>query len=108
MVNKKSSIYHVHANRTADLVVEKQAAYGDSFGKAGAVLSLLYPEGIPPDKMDDALTIVRVVDKLFRIATKKDAFGENPWQDILGYAILAVARGKPGQVVILKEGERVI
>ena len=31
------------------------------------------------------LAITRVVDKLFRIANRKDAFGENPWQDIAGY-----------------------
>ena len=37
------------------------------------------------------LAITRVVDKLFRIANKKDAFGENPWQDIAGYGILGTA-----------------
>lgn len=73
-------------------VGEKQAAYGDSFGKAGRVLRELYPEGIKPEQLDDALTIARVVDKLFRIATKKDAFGESPWKDIMGYALLSVVR----------------
>lgn len=76
----------------AKLVTEKQAAYGDSFGKAGRVLRELYPDGIKPEQLDDALTIVRVVDKLFRIATKKDAFGESPWKDIMGYALLSVVR----------------
>jgi hypothetical protein len=37
------------------------------------------------------LAITRVIDKLFRIATKKDAFGESPWRDICGYAILGIA-----------------
>ncbi len=74
------------------VVAEKQAAYGDSFGKSGAVMRILYPTGIPPEKLDDALTIVRILDKLFRVATDKDAFGESPFKDILGYALLAVAR----------------
>lgn len=74
------------------LVASKQAAYGDSFGKSGQVLRILYPDGIPPEKLDDALTIVRVVDKLFRIATARDALGEDPWKDIAGYALLSVAR----------------
>lgn len=78
------------------VVVEKQAAYGDSFGKSGAVLRVLYPNGISLKQLDDALTIVRVVDKLFRIATDKDAFGESPWKDIVGYGLLAVARSKAG------------
>jgi hypothetical protein len=74
------------------LVAEKQAAYGDAFGKAGQVLRVLYPEGVKPEQLDDALTVVRVVDKLFRIATNRDALGENPWRDIAGYALLSVAR----------------
>lgn len=79
------------------LVEEKQAAYGDSFGKSGEVLRLLYPNGIAPAQLDDALTVVRVVDKLFRIATKKDAFGESPWRDIAGYAILSIRRDEAAQ-----------
>ena len=75
-----------------DLVKTKQAAYGDSFGKAGAVMLALYPDGIPIEKMNDALTIVRIIYKLFRIATKKDALGENPYRDIAGYALLAIGR----------------
>lgn len=74
------------------LVQQKQIAYGDSFSKAGSIMSILYPGGIPAEKLDDALTMVRVLDKLFRIATAKDAFGESPWQDICGYALLSTAR----------------
>lgn len=84
--------YQVKAGEIASLVSEKQTAYGDSFGKSGQILLTLYPDGIKPEQMNDALTVVRVVDKLFRIATKKDAFGESPWRDIMGYALLAVER----------------
>ena len=37
------------------------------------------------------LGITRVIDKLFRIANRKEAFGENPWEDIAGYGLLGVA-----------------
>lgn len=80
------------ASKIGNLVSKKQAAYGDSFGKSGAILRVLYPTGIPVEKFDDALTVVRVIDKLFRIATDSKAFGENPWQDIAGYALLSVVR----------------
>lgn len=73
------------------LVEEKNAAYGNSFGQANKILETLYPQGIKPDQYLDLLAIVRVIDKLFRIANKKDAFGESPWRDICGYAILGVA-----------------
>ena len=73
-------------------VLAKQKAYGDSFGRAGPIMRILYPEGISPDKMDDALVVVRILDKLSRIATHRDAFGEDPFRDIVGYGLLAVAR----------------
>lgn len=81
------------------LVATKQEAYGDSFGKSGEVMRILYPDGITADKLDDALTVVRVLDKLFRIATDKDALGESPWRDIAGYSLLAVARSEKGDSV---------
>jgi hypothetical protein len=74
------------------LVEKKQQAYGDSFGKSGAVLRILYPNGVPPEQLDDALTIVRILDKIFRVATDRDALGESPYRDIVGYGLLALAR----------------
>lgn len=71
-----------------ELTQMKNLAYGDSFEKSGELLKLLYPKGIHPEQYRDALAIVRVIDKLFRIATRKDAFGESPWKDIAGYGIL--------------------
>lgn len=74
------------------LVQTKQKAYGDSFGKSGAILRILYPDGIAPEQYDDMLATIRVIDKLFRIATDRDALGEDPWRDVTGYGILAVVR----------------
>jgi len=73
------------------LVDEKNAAYGSSFAECHKILNVLYPEGIKPEQYTDALAIIRVIDKLFRIANKKDAFGESPWKDIAGYALLGIA-----------------
>ena len=73
------------------LVQEKNSAYGDSFGQSCRILEVLYPGGIQPNQYRDALAITRVIDKLFRLANKKDAFGESPWRDICGYSILGVS-----------------
>jgi len=70
------------------LVEHKNKAYGNSFTKAHAIIKILYPHAIEPSQYDDMLALIRILDKMFRIATQKDAFGENPWQDIAGYAIL--------------------
>lgn len=83
--------YEEIGQQVGQLVDEKNAAYGSSFAESHKILSVLYPDGITPEQYTDALAIIRVIDKLFRIATNKDAFGETPWQDIAGYAILGVA-----------------
>lgn len=83
--------YEKIAAATGRLVQEKQKAYGDSFNRANEVLRVLYPNGVAPDQYRDFLAITRVIDKLFRVATDKDALGENPWKDIMGYALLSVA-----------------
>ncbi len=77
-----------------DLVARKQTAYGDSFGQSGAIMKILYPNGISSDQLEDALAIVRILDKLFRIATDKDALGESPYRDIAGYGLLGAARSE--------------
>jgi hypothetical protein len=80
--------YEELGKEIGELVDKKNAAYGDSFRKSGNILREMYPQGIKPDQYDDVLAIIRIIDKMFRIATNKDAFGENPWRDIAGYAIL--------------------
>ena len=70
-----------------ELVAKKQEEYGDSFHQCGKILKILYPNGISPDQYIDALGIVRVIDKLFRVANGKKG-NENPWMDISGYGLL--------------------
>ena len=74
-----------------DLVAEKQKQYGDSFGRAGDVLKVLYPDEIKPDQYDEMLSITRVLDKIFRL-TEGDQGDESAWQDIAGYALLGVRK----------------
>ena len=77
------------------LVYDKQLAYGDSFGRSGECLRQMFPEGIKPSQYDDLLTIARILDKLFRLANDPRAFDENPYRDIVGYAILGMNRHNP-------------
>jgi hypothetical protein len=77
--------------RIGALVQVKNDAYGSSFATAGAAFRLLYPNGLRPEQYDDMLLLARIWDKLMRIATDRDALGENPFQDIIGYGILGVA-----------------
>lgn len=91
-VKNTDSTFKRIGEEIGNLVAEKQFAYGDSFSKSGKVLEILYPNGVSVNNYSDLLTITRVIDKLFRIANKKDAMGENPWKDIAGYAILGVWR----------------
>lgn len=73
------------------LVASKNVCYGDSFSRSGEMLKILYPNGVQPSQYRDFLTVTRVIDKLFRVATRKKAFGETPWRDIAGYSLLSLA-----------------
>ncbi len=70
-----------------ELCHEKSKAYGDSIQSSAKIMKTLYPNGVPVESYMNVLVIVRIIDKLMRIATDKDAFGESPFKDIAGYAI---------------------
>lgn len=74
--------------RIGRLVDEKNRVYGESFKKSADFLKLLYPNGIKPEQYGDLLGLIRIFDKQMRIATAKEALGENPWEDISGYGFL--------------------
>lgn len=74
----------------AELTADKNEAYGQSFYVSGQILGLLYPDGVQPEQYGDMLAVARIIDKLGRIATRKDAFGESPFKDIAGYGLIGV------------------
>ena len=81
------------ATGIGELVQEKNKAYGSAFDKAGDFLRLLYPDGIKPDQYKDMLCIIRVFDKLMRIATSYEGTEEKKveaYSDMGGYSILGL------------------
>jgi len=78
------------AEATAVLVESKDAAYGNSFDVAGEFLKTLYPHGIKPEQYGDMLALVRIYDKMKRIASGDSS--ENSWGDITGYGLLGQRR----------------
>lgn len=84
----RGAFYADTGTRIGELVQRKNEAYGDSFTRCQEVMRSLYPEGITVEQYANALAIVRVVDKLFRIATASPKCDENPWEDIADYGIL--------------------
>ena len=96
MDNVTQNKYIQPAVELAVLLGQKQQAYGDAFGSMEAIFKILYPNGIQPYQYGDLLTVVRMLDKVFRIANMppegKDLMGEEPYKDIAGYALLALER----------------
>jgi len=88
MADKIQGKYEEKGAEIGRLVDTKNKAYGSSFEKCPDYLLLLYPNGVKPYQYVDMLALVRDFDKNMRIATNKDALGENPWQDKAGYALL--------------------
>ncbi len=83
---KKDLIYG-KCELLAGLVAEKNAAYGNSWATSGRILRILYPMGVPVDAYEYMLLLVRMLDKMGRIATG-GGDREDPWGDIAGYGIL--------------------
>lgn len=81
------------AESIGKLVADRNKTYGDSFGRSGDIMRILYPAGIKPEQVDDALTLVRILDKMFRIANGQL---DDSYKDIAGYGILGHARFEAG------------
>lgn len=79
------------AEKLGSLLELKNKAYGSSFENTSKILSVLYPEGIPVDQYARVGLIIRILDKLNRIATNNDPTGEDPFMDIAGYGILGAS-----------------
>ena len=63
------TVYEEVSEKLGQLVAQKNAAYGSAFDRSGEILRILYPNGIRPEQYTDALGVIRVIDKLFRIAS---------------------------------------
>lgn len=89
-----------------ELVEHKNKAYGSAFDRAGDFLRVLYPEGIKPEQYKDMLCIVRVFDKLMRIATSYEGTEEkkvDAYSDLMGYGLLGLRASLQEQEIVKKE-----
>jgi len=78
------------AKRLGKLLVEKNRQYGNSYIIVPNIMKELYPNGIPVESYGDALTIIRLLDKICRrAANNPDAIED--WRDIGGYGVLKQA-----------------
>lgn len=81
------------AHEIGNLTADKNEAYGNSAASVGAILKILYPLGIPPEAYGNAMLIVRILDKVSRIANGAPGF-----RDIGGYGVLgALINDEPKQ-----------
>lgn len=76
------------AQEIAAITEQKNQAYGNSYHRCHVMLTELWPDGVPVSDYKKLLAVARIIDKLFRIANDENAFSEDPWRDIAGYAIL--------------------
>ena len=77
------SDYEKLGKKIGEIVTKKQESYGNAFEKSSEVVKVLYP-----NQYVEMLTVLRIIDKLFRVATDKDNHNEDPFLDIAGYGLL--------------------
>ncbi len=75
-----------YAKELGEVVAAKNEQYGNSVVTSARVLEVLYPSGVTTDQYQDLLLVVRILDKLSRIAHGADT--EDPYADIGGYGVL--------------------
>jgi len=78
------------------LLGHKNASYGSSAFVVGRFFSLLWPQGIPPERMRDSFILGRIFDKIMRIAHAPSALQEDPWTDLAGYALIGAVASSRG------------
>ena len=78
----------------AIVVEEKNREYGSAFQKVSHILSILFPNGIPTNKYHDVAILIRVLDKICRIASANDKdVKKDAWLDLTGYGLLRLSEG---------------
>lgn len=69
-------------------VEAKSKQYAGTTEVAAGMMLCLFPEGIPTEKMGSALLLVRICDKMGRIAQGDGTGDEDAWGDIAGYGLI--------------------
>lgn len=97
---KGNDYFESKGSEIGSLVTKKQAAYGDSVGKAYKLMQVFmqdYDNGddtytIPKELLQHILLQVRIIDKQNRIFSnpKGDLMSENPYADTVGYGLLGM------------------
>lgn len=89
--NGKSETYwHKLGKQIGDIVADKNAKYGSAYRSSADFLKVLFPNGIPVDRYQEVLLMVRMFDKMQRLATGCGGDTEDPWMDLAGYSMLGV------------------
>jgi len=81
------NLYEKLGARVGAVVDLKNKEYGDSINDTNNFLQILFPAGIPVDAYQEIGLIIRIFDKIKRIANG-NLGEENAWKDLAGYALL--------------------
>lgn len=80
--------FEERGQKLGKLVDDKQAQYGDAITASEQIMNILFPEGIPKEKVKLSLLLVRIVDKLCRLSRGNGKGDEDAFGDIAGYGLL--------------------
>lgn len=96
--------YEEKARQIGRIVDVKNQQYGNSINDTEGFLKLLYPKGIPIEEYRNLGLLVRIWDKLKRIANGNKG-DEDAWADLTGYGLLGISGAfrKDPRPVTLKE-----
>lgn len=81
-------------------VAQKNNDYGSAFEQIEEILKVLYPNGVPVHQYGNMSLLVRMLDKVCRLANEREKFyNEDSWDDLIGYCFV-------GKVSNLRKGRK--
>ena len=77
------------------LLDSKQKQYGsEAIPAVEEMMKILFPQGIPSEKIGESILISRILEKLCRITFGDGSGDEDAFADIQGYGMIGSAEGK--------------
>jgi len=78
------------AKQIVETVKVSNKETGNCFTETTKVIKLLFPNGIPSGKEQEAAALLRIIDKMFKIVNNPGSNTLKDWQGLSAYALNAV------------------
>jgi len=92
----KGHEYEKLGNDIKPIVEKLESDYGHSLGETKEILKMMYPNGVNQEQLGDVVSIVRMLDEMFKVAridgAVSDENRDEVWKEMIAKAFATVAQ----------------